>query len=222
MAEQPTSLELVKLLESAATALVHMPPEDDEVADVISIMDRCERLLKTTRRSWERKIVTEMEPIPQAKRVRQPKRKSTRDVAPVAQSQDFELQPITETERTYNFPATVTNIQRVTGWDTLRTLLELNRADALRFQFQWTNLKTFLKQVRVPMTLAFEPVDDDDGIEGYMVGEYEKNTGRFKKVPIEDKDRVQPMEVVPDPEPEPEGDDAVPFHPMAPGDEVGE
>lgn len=180
MSDQPTPLQLAALVEEAVKALVKQPPNDTELADVIGTMDRAERMLKETRLSWER-VVHELEPIPVTDRKRQPKRQSTRERAPVAQGGRYELVPKTKTVRSYNFPAVVTDVQRVTEWETLRTLLELNRADALRFSFQWTNLKKFLSQHRVPLRLAYVEVSDDDGSDGFMVGEVEVPNGVRKK-----------------------------------------
>ena len=213
MAEQPTPLQLVELISEATDALIKNPPSDDELADVIGHMDRIATKLRNTRLKWER-IVHELPPIPKEDRVRKVTRKTA---TPRAQGRDFELVPQFTIVRSYNTQAIFAEIQRETGKATLDLILELNRADALRFKWQWTNLKKYLRSVRVPLKLAYVEVSDEDGTDGFMVGEIEKPAG-VKKVYIDE--RVAPEEQPPDPEPDPDGD-VVPFHPMAPGDEIG-
>lgn len=197
---EPTSLELAHQVEQAVQALTKLPPRDEELADVIGTMDRTEKLLAKTRRSWER-VVHELEPIPQAERVRKPKRATTTEHAPRAQGQQYELQPKYTTVRSYNSPAILVAVQKATEWDTLRTLLELQRMGALRWTWTWTPLKKALADLRVPLRVAFEEVDDDTGANEAMVGEVKRQSG-VKKVPI-----TPDPPAVEDPLPEPPPDD---------------
>jgi hypothetical protein len=186
-----TMTERLAALKAAALAVIHEPPTDDELADTVGAMREMEVLLADTRRRWER-IAYELPPV----------ESKTRGEPPTVRGREYELVPQYKIERSFNTPAILVAIQRVTEWDAWQVLLEARRADAVRWTWRWTDLNKFLSRLNVPLHKAYVEVTDDDGTAAPMVGEVRKEAG-VKRVPIDPK---PDLEVEPLPEPPPDDD----------------
>ncbi len=165
-------------LENAARDLDKFIPSDDGIADAIGLVREVEKRLASRRLIWERSAVAEM-PAIAAKDDAPIYDTPPPPKAPVAVGRKYKIVPTFTTTRSYNDSALLVAIA---GDDlTLVESLKLARSyDAVRLTWRWTQLKRLLSEQRIGLRQAYVEVSDNDGPDGFMVGETKKQTGTEK------------------------------------------
>lgn len=176
----------MEVLQDSAKRLSKLIPSEAAIADAAGIVREVERLLGETRRKWEDMAVAEMEPI---KNHDETRRRNPRERgAPVAVGQQYELVPQFKNIYSYNTQALLVGLipEGGTVMDALRRALDF---DAVRLQWQWTNLGNLLHEFEVPLRMEYREVSDLDGSDGPMVGRVKVPT-RPKRVPIKTEEEA--------------------------------
>ncbi len=171
-------------LKNAALDLDKFVPSDDGIADACGFVREVEVQLASRRRIWEQSAAAEMPAISKDEA-------PIRDVPPpvglpVAVSKKYKLTPQFTTDRSYNDQALLVAI----AGDDLSVLEAIRLAmsfDAVRLTWQWTGLKRLLYEQRIGLRTAYVEVSDDDGVDGYMVGEVKRQTGMKRELIPDDE-----------------------------------
>lgn len=184
-------VKTIRVLEREALKINKLTPTDEELADAIGDLRSVEVRLQNTRKRWE-SLTLEMEPISDYDRSDRVDPK-TRAGTPVAVGERWEVEPTYTTKRTYNTQRIIadltTTIEAMTGSEMSagKLLLLLKERDALRFNWQWSNLKGMFRAFGVPLVTGQDELDDEAvDLEDPHVGELKKQTG-VRRVPLKGK-----------------------------------
>ena len=176
----------LKSLKAQSIKLSHATPTDEYLADAVGVTREIERLLQTTRLRWER-LTAEMERVPRAQADESEQRRvaPTRAGRPVAVGKQYELVPKYKTNRTYNTPAILVEVGEHVEGGVTDALMSAIGADAVRLQWQWTNLKRFVSDIGGILRVGGDEVNDHSGLDAAMVGEQRVQSG-VDRVPLKD------------------------------------
>ncbi len=184
-------IKTIRALEREAKALNKTTPTNDELADAIGDLRSIEVRLGNTRKRWE-SLTLEMDEIrdyDKSDRVDPKARAGT----PVAAGERWEVKPTYTTQRTYNTQRIIADLtdslEAMTGTEMSagKLLLLLKERDALRFNWQWSNLKGMFRAFGVTLVTGEDELDDDAvDLEDPHVGELRRQTG-VSRVPLKGK-----------------------------------
>lgn len=181
----------IRAVERAASALKNLTPTDEELADAIGDIRLVEIRLQNIRKRWE-SLTEEMDPIADHDPTKRVEEKD-RTGRPVAVGQRWEVVPTFTNKRSYNTQRIIGDlgkgIEELTGSEvsTGRLLLLLKERDALRFTWQWTNLKSMFRAMGVTLSIGQEELDDEAvDLDDPHVGEWRVQTG-VKRVPLKEE-----------------------------------
>ena len=181
----------IRLMERTAIKIEKMTPTDEELADCVGDVRGVERRLAGMRQRWEN-LTSEMDRVDDHDRTKRvdPKEKAG---APVAVGQKWELVPTYTTKRSYNTSRLLVDLQKgladlaggaeISIAQVMRTATE---RDVIRLNWQWSNLKAFMKVLGVEMEIGEEEIDPDAvGLDDPHVGEHRYQSG-VKRVPLKE------------------------------------
>jgi hypothetical protein len=181
----------IRAVDRGAKALDKMTPTDEELADAIGDVRVVERRLQRIRRGWE-SLTEEMDTVPEHDKT---KRVDEKDRAgrPVAVGERWEVVPTFTNKRSFNTQRIINDlsegIEEMTGQGitTGRLLILLKERDALRFTWQWTNLKSMFHAMGVKLVIGPEEIDPDaSDLDDPHVGEWRVQSG-VKRVPLKEE-----------------------------------
>lgn len=183
-----TVLSLIAGVREAANALRTAEATIDEIADACGFVREIEIMLAEWRRSQEGRLRDATDPIHDD----QPYRPDTPDRAPTATGSRYELVPSHTTDRTYNTPRILHDLQTALGEvagiepSIGRLLSTLEERRVVDIRWRWTELKAYARVLGVTLSVGRETLDTPD-MESPHIGEVKRVTG-YKRQPIVDAD----------------------------------
>lgn len=151
------TLFLLERLRALSRDISEAAPSDDELVDVAGELDELVGRLGSTLASWKS------------------------EVAPLAIGDRYRSVQSKPMERSYNTTGILSAIADAKTVDPDAALRFLLLNDAVRLQWRWSQLKSALHALDVPLVVAAHEIEDGDP-DGYMVGEVPKPRTRLEPI----------------------------------------